>query len=188
MVRDGGQATEVEALGAETVVADLTEPDEVRGAVEGCDAAVFAAGSGGEDVWGVDRDGAVSLVDACEAAGVDRFVMLSAINADAPEESPEALREYLEAKAEADDYLRASDLTYTVVRPGELTNEEGTGRIRTAERLDREDGDVPRADVARTLVVSLDEAATHGTTFELLSGDTSIAEALADPLGERDEP
>ena len=184
MVRDAAQTTEIETLGAEPVVADLTEPGEVREAVDGCDAVVFAAGSGGNDVWGVDRDGAVNAVDAAEEAGADRFVMLSAMNADAPDESPDELGEYLRAKAEADDYLRESGLTHTVVRPGALTNEGGTGRIRTGESLAREGGDIPRVDVARTLVVSLDQPATRGVTFEELSGDTPIKAALADPLGD----
>lgn len=184
MVRAEDQVSDVEDLGIEAVVADLTEDEDVSRAVEGCDAVVFAAGSGGDDVWGVDRDGAVRLIEACESAGVDRFVMLSAMNADAPEESPEALREYLKAKAEADERLRESDLTYTVVRPGALTNEEGTGRIRTGEHVDRDDGDVPRVDVARTLLAALEEEATYGVTFEMLSGDVPIEEAVADPLRE----
>lgn len=80
MVRDPDQTDEVEALGGDPVVADLTE--DVADAVEGCDAIIFAAGSGGEDVYGVDRDGAINLIDAAEAAGVDRFVMLSSMGAD----------------------------------------------------------------------------------------------------------
>ncbi|PSP96374.1 NAD-dependent dehydratase [Halobacteriales archaeon QS_5_70_17] len=147
MVRDGAQIEAVEALGAEAVLADLTE-------------------------------------DVTQAQGAERFVMPSAINADSPEESPEALREYLRAKAEADQYLRESELTYTVVRPGSLTNEEGTGRIRTGADLDRESGDVPRADVAHTLVAALTAESTHGLTFEVLSGDEPVEDALRDPLGD----
>ena len=184
MVRDEGQVDRIEELGAEAVVADLTDEADVERAVEGRDAVIFAAGSGGDDVWGVDRDGAVNLIDAAEDAGVERFVMLSSINADSPEESPEALREYLNAKAEADERLRESDLTYTVVRPGSLTNERGTGRVRTGADLDRTDAEIPREDVARTLVAALPAESTHGKTFEVLSGDDPIAEALEDPLNE----
>lgn len=184
MVRAEDQLSDIEELGIEAVLADLTDPEDVSRAVEGVDAVVFAAGSGGDDVWGVDRDGAVNLIEACESAGVDRFVMLSAMNADSPEDSPEALREYLRAKAEADERLCESDLTYTVVRPGALTNEAGTGRIRTGADIDRKDGDVPRADVARTLLAALEVEATYGVTFEMLSGDVEIADALADPLNE----
>jgi len=182
MVRDEAQQSDIADLGAEPVLADLTE--DVSHAVEGCDAVIFAAGSGGDDVWGVDRDGAVNLVEAAEDEGADRFVMLSSINADSPEESPEALREYLEAKGEADERLRESDLTYTVVRPGALTDDEGTGRIRTGADLDREGDEIPREDVAETLVAALPMESTYGRTFEVLSGDESIETALADPLNE----
>src|SRR6056297_3407865 len=99
MVRKESQASDIESIGAEPVVADLT--GDVSHAVEGVDAVIFAAGSGGEDVWGVDRDGAIGLVDEAESRSVDRFVLLSSINADRPENSPEALREYLRAKGEA---------------------------------------------------------------------------------------
>ncbi|SEW00640.1 SDR family oxidoreductase [Halobacterium jilantaiense] len=180
MVRVESQAADIEELGGEPVVADLTE--DVSHAVEGVDAIVFAAGSGGEDVWGVDRDGATALVDAAEAHGVERFVMLSSINADQPENSPAELREYLRAKGEADEYLRESDLTYTIVRPGPLTNEGGTGRIRTGRSLDRSDVEIPREDVARTLVAALGAASTYGETFELAAGDEPVEDALREPL------
>ncbi|NHN60011.1 MULTISPECIES: SDR family oxidoreductase [Halorussus] len=180
MVRDEAQTTDVEELGAEPVLADLTQ--DVTSAVRGCDAVVFAAGSGGEDVEGVDRDGAINLIEAAEREDADRFVMLSSINADSPEDSPEELRPYLNAKAAADERLRESDLTYTIVRPGALTNEDGTGRIRTGADLDRKDGDIPREDAAETLVAALEMEATYGLTFEVLSGDEPVEDALADPL------
>ncbi|WP_144926597.1 SDR family oxidoreductase [Halorubrum salsamenti] len=180
MIRAESQAQDIEDLGAEPVVADLTA--DVSHAVEGIDAVIFAAGSGGEDVWGVDRDGAINLIDEAVAEGIDRFVMLSSINADRPENSPEALREYLRAKAEADEYLRESDLTDTIIRPGPLTNEGGTERIRTGTDLDRGDVEIPREDVARTLVATLGIESTHGETFELAAGEEPIEEALQEPI------
>ncbi|WP_226041105.1 SDR family oxidoreductase [Natrinema sp. DC36] len=176
MVRDESQTDEMAELGGEPVVADLTE--DVDHAVEGCDAIIFAAGSGGEDVYGVDRDGAINLIDAASEAGIDRFVMLSSMGADDPESGPEALRDYLIAKAEADEYLRNSGLDYTIVRPGELTTDPGTGEIRAGEGLELGDGDIPREDVARTLVAALDFGPLSGETFEILSGDESIEAAL----------
>lgn len=175
MVRKGSQAAEIEALGAEAVVADLTE--DVDSAVRGHDAIVFAAGSGGEDVYGVDRDGAIAMIDAAEEFDADRFVMLSAMNADVPEDSPEELREYLTAKAEADAYLRESSLTYTIVRPGSLTDDPPTGRIAIAQELS-ERGEITRADVARVLFATLDVDETFGQTFEVLDGDVPIETAL----------
>ncbi|GGL52577.1 SDR family oxidoreductase [Halocalculus aciditolerans] len=182
MVHDPKYAADIEALDAEPVVADLTDPVSLPDAVGGCDAVVFAAGSSGADVWGVDCEGAKHLVDAAGDAGADRFVMLSAMNADAPEEGPEELREYLRAKAEADAYLRESDRTDTIVRPGALTDDPGTGRVRTGRDLDRGEGTIPREDVAETLVTALPMASTHGVTFEVLSGDDPIERALDDPV------
>lgn len=174
MVREESQVSEMEAFGVETVVADLTE--DVSHGVSGSDAIIFAAGSGGDDVEGVDRDGAIRMIDEAETQGVDRFVMLSAINADRPEESPEALQPYLEAKLAADEHLQESDLTYTVVRPGELTDDAATGEIEAARRVER--GQVTRADVAHTLVAALDIENTHGKTFEMIEGDEPIENAL----------
>lgn len=182
MIRDEAQASAVRALGADPVVADLT--GAVEHAVEGRDAVVFVAGSGGEDVWGVDRDGAIALVDAAVSHGADRFVMLSSINADAPEQGPDPLEEYLRAKGEADRYLRESPLVHTIVRPGALTNDPGTGLVETGADLGAT-GTIPSADVAEALAVALSEAATHGLSFDLLSGDVPIAEALANPVADR---
>lgn len=180
MVRVESQAPDIRDLGAEPVVADLT--GDVSHTVEEIDAIIFAAGSGGEDVWGVDRDGAITLIDEAVSAGVERFVMLSSINADRPENSPKALREYLRAKGEADEYLQQSNLTYTIVRPGPLTNEGGTKRIKTGTDLDRDAIEIPREDVARTLIATLGAESTYGETFELASGEMSIDEALETPL------
>lgn len=176
MVRSRDQIEDIESLGAEAVLADLTVEEDVERAVEGRDAIVFAAGSGGQNVTGVDRDGAISTIDAAERAGVSRFVMLSAINADSPEDSPDALGEYLEAKAAADDHLRESSLTWTICRPGRLTDDPATGEIEVGPDLDR--GEITRADVARVLRATLDVEATHGETFEVLEGDTPIEAAL----------
>ncbi|WP_323171359.1 SDR family oxidoreductase [Natrialba sp. PRR66] len=177
MVRADDQVKEMEATGAEAVVADLT--DAVDHAVEGCDAVVFAAGSGGDDVYGVDRDGAIRLIDATVEAGIDRFVMLSSMGADDPESGPDPLRNYLIAKAEADTYLRESSLAHTIVRPGELTNEPGTGEVRVGTDFELGDGDIPREDVATVLVAALDHSSLVDETFELLSGEDPIDDALA---------
>ncbi|SDJ87085.1 SDR family oxidoreductase [Natronorubrum texcoconense] len=177
MVRDDDQVAEMESQGAdETVVADLTET--VSHALEGCDSIIFAAGSGGNDVYGVDRDGAINLIETAEEAGVDRFVMLSSMGADDPESGPDALEDYLTAKAEADDYLRESALEDTIVRPGELTNDSGIGTIEVGDDIGLDAGDIPREDVARTLVTALEHDELVGETFEILSGDEPIEEAL----------
>lgn len=184
MVRKEEQLPEMESLGVDAVLADLRNDDDVERAVRGCDAVIFAAGSGGEDVEGVDRDGAVRTIEAAEELDAPRYVMLSAMNADDPGSSPDELRDYLEAKAAADERLRESDLAYTIVRPGALTNDSGAGRIEAAGKLD-ERGEISRDDVAETLIAALERENTRGETFEILAGDDPIEEAL-ESLSERE--
>jgi uncharacterized protein YbjT (DUF2867 family) len=184
LVRKREQTGDVEADGAEPVLVDL-EAEKVEGgvgdAVEGCDAVVFAAGagpgSGAARKETMDYGGAVKLVDAAEGHGVRRYLMLSAMGAADPEAGPEAMRPYLRAKARADEHLQDSTLDYTVIRPGSLTEDEGTGAIEAAEKLGRR-GEIPREDVARTFAAALENENTYHKTFEILAGDTPIREAL----------
>ncbi|MCP2624406.1 NAD(P)H-binding protein [Mycolicibacterium smegmatis] len=186
LIRNPDHTADVKAAGAEPIVLDLEKAtvDEVAGAVRGADAVVFAAGagpgSGAARKQTVDRDAAILLADAAEAAGVDRYVMVSALAADdrsLDESYDEVFRVYMQAKSEADANMRArSGLRTTIVRPGGLTNDAGTGLVRIAESTGR--GTVPREDVARVLVAVLDAPQTAGRTFELISGDTPIADAL----------
>ncbi len=181
MLRDAEQAEPLQRLGAaETVVADLE--GDCSDALSGCDAVVFTAGSGphtGPDkTVDVDRNGAISLIDQAVRAGVERFIIVSSMRADSPETGPEKMRHYFEAKKAADDHLRASGLDYTIVRPGKLTEDAGTGRVDIAKDLNRF-GEVPREDVATVLLATLDAPNTVGQHFELLGGDTPIAQAVA---------
>lgn len=181
VVRNPEHVAELERLGAQAVVLDL-ERDELTDAVRGADAVVFAAGagagSGPERKGTVDLGGAVKLIDACRAEGVARYLMISAMGAPDPSAGSEAMRPYLEAKAEADRRLTASGLDFTIVRPGSLTDEEGTGRIDAAPSLGRR-GEVTRDDVAQTLLAVLGAPNAVGKTFEVLGGQTPVAEAVA---------
>jgi uncharacterized protein YbjT (DUF2867 family) len=185
LVRKEEQTSDIEADGAEPVLVDL-ETEEVEGgigeAVGGCDAIVFAAGagpgSGDERKQTMDYGGAAKLVEAAEGRGVSRYLMLSAMGASDPDEGAEGMRPYLRAKARADERLEESGLDYTIIRPGSLTDEDGTGNIEAAERLGRR-GEIPREDVARTFADALEDENTYHKTFEILSGDTPIQEALA---------
>ncbi|HKY68594.1 MAG TPA: NAD(P)H-binding protein, partial [Acidimicrobiales bacterium] len=145
-------------------------------------AIVFAAGagpgSGAERKQTVDLGGAVALIEAARAAGVDRYVMVSSIGADRPEEGQGPMRSYLQAKADADAALRASDRAWTIVRPVALVDEPGTGRVTVAEHVDHR-GTVTRDDVAAVLAALLVDGAAVGRIIEVASGDTPIAEALA---------
>jgi uncharacterized protein YbjT (DUF2867 family) len=184
LVRKEDQLPDVEADGAEAVLVDLEE-EEVEGAVgeavEGCDAVVFAAGagpgSGAARKETMDYGGAVKLVEAAEKRAARRYLMLSSTGADDPGAREDAMRPYLEAKGRADERLRQSGLDYTIIRPGRLTDEEGTGRIEAAESLGRR-GEISREDVAATFAAALERTNTYGKTFEILAGDTPIEQAL----------
>jgi nucleoside-diphosphate-sugar epimerase len=186
-IRNPDHATDLQAAGAEALVVDLenSSVDEVAAHLEGADAVVFAAGagpgSGAARKETVDRDAAILLADAAEAAKVRRYVMISAIGADA--EAPDdagnpVFVAYLRAKGAADDNVRARNaLNSTIVRPGHLINEPGTGRVTLADDTGR--GDIPRADAAAVLLAVLDTPGTAGQTFEVISGDTPITDAIA---------
>lgn len=180
MVRDRAQIDEMKAIGAtDVVVADLEH--DCSEALAGCDAVVFTAGSGGhtppEKTEDVDRNGAIAIIDQAVASGVRRFVMVSSMNADTPERGPENMQHYFRAKGAADNHLRATDLEYTIVRPGRLTEDEPTGQVDIAKELGRY-GEIPRDDVARVLLMTLDSPNTIGRHFEVLSGKTPIEKAL----------
>ena len=178
LIRNPDHAADLEAAGAEAVVCDLEAEDDVSGCVQGADALVFAAGagpgSGAERKQTMDLGGAVKLIDAARAQGISRYVMVSSVGADHPDQASGPMRPYLEAKAEADRRLRESGLDYTIVRPGSLTDEPGTGRV----RIGGERGSISRDDVAATLLAVL--AADHavGKAFDLFGGETPIEEAV----------
>jgi nucleoside-diphosphate-sugar epimerase len=184
-IRNPAQAADLEAVGAEPLVLDLERAsvDEVAKHLEGADAVVFAAGagpgSGAARKETVDRDAAILLADAAEAAKVGRYLMVSSTGADAnaPEGQDPVFTAYLRAKGAADDNVRArAALRSTIVRPGHLTNDPGTGRVQIADQTLR--GSIPREDVAAVLLAVFDNPGTAGKTFQLISGDTPIVDAV----------
>jgi uncharacterized protein YbjT (DUF2867 family) len=186
-IRNPAHAADLQAAGAEASVVDLENAsvDEVASHLAGADAVVFAAGagpgSGAARKESVDRDAAVLLADAAEKAKVQRYVMISSMGADA--EAPDDVGDpvfvaYLRAKGAADDNVRArTALDSTIVRPGLLTDDRGTGKVTIA--ADTGHGSIPREDVAAVLLAVLDTPGTAGRTFEVISGDTPIADAVA---------
>ncbi|WP_422744866.1 NAD(P)H-binding protein [Mycobacterium sp. WMMD1722] len=187
LIRNPDHTADLAEAGADAIVVDLenSSVDEVAKHLDGCDAVVFAAGagagSGAERKQTLDRDGAILLADAAEAAGVRRYVIVSSMgaDADAPDDAADdpVMVTYLRAKGAADDDIRRrGGLDATIVRPGMLTDDPGTGRVRIAEKTGRDS--IPRADVAAVLVAVLDAPQTAGRTFEVVSGEQEIAEAL----------
>ncbi|MGE6612846.1 SDR family oxidoreductase [Peribacillus sp. NPDC076916] len=181
MVRKEEQSKHLEKNGIESALVSLTgSVDEISNAAKGCDAIVFTAGSGGstgaDQTLLIDLDGAVKTIEAAENLGINRFIMVSAFQANNRENWNEAIKPYYVAKHYADRALLQSDLNYTIIKPGGLVNEPGTGKVAAAEELER--GQIAREDVARTIFASLTEENTYKRSFDLISGDTAIAEAL----------
>jgi uncharacterized protein YbjT (DUF2867 family) len=176
LIRNPDHADDIREAGGEPVVCDLEEADDalVATAVRGADAVVFAAGagpgSGAQRKGTMDLGGAVKLIAAAKASDIRRYVMVSSINADPNHPGDDTFSVYLRAKGEADAELAASGLDYTIVRPGPLTNDPGTGRV----ALDAGRGDVTRDDVAAVLAAVIHEPGTIGRTFDLSGGDTPI--------------
>ena len=180
LIRNPDHARDLEEVGAEAVVCDIEALDDISECCEGADAVVFAAGagpgSGPERKRTVDYAGAVKLIEAAKKNGIDRYVIVSAISVDRPEEWSDQMRPYYEAKRDADQALLESGLSYTIVRPGGLTDDPGTGLVKVGTDLER--GEIPREDVAATLFAVLETPSAIGKTFELVSGDTPIEEAV----------
>jgi uncharacterized protein YbjT (DUF2867 family) len=176
LIRNPEHVSDLAAVGAEAVLCDMESLDDLSGCCAGADAVVFAAGagpgSGPERKQTVDYGAAVKLMDA----GVGRYVIVSAISAGRPDEWSEQMRPYYEAKAEADRRLEESGLDHTIVRPGGLTDDPGTGLVTVGTDLER--GAIPRDDVAAVLLAVLETPSSIGKTFELVSGDTPVDEAV----------
>lgn len=181
LIRRPEQAAELEAVGAIPVLGDLEADPSLDAYVKGSDAVVFAAGagpgSGAARKATVDLGGAVKLADAARAVGVRRYVMISSIGADRPDAATGPMAPYLQAKADADRYLIDSGLDYTIIRPGSLTDDPGTGRVRLTTELGGRAA-VTRDDVAAVLAETLRTPSTAGVVAELFNGDAPVDEAV----------
>jgi len=175
----------LEDLGATMRLLDIEgdDADAFGAAFEGCEAVVFAAGGGPdgniERKRTVDLEGSLKSIEGARAAGISRFVQVSAIDVDEPlpEDTAPVWRAYVEAKRDADSALRDSELDWTIIRPGRLTDDPATGLVAIGADVPR--SDVTRADVAAVLAEVLAEPATIGRQWNLVGGDTPVAEAVA---------
>ena len=184
IIRNPAHRNDLLADGGDPIVCDLesASDDDIDAAVSAADAIVFAAGagpgSGAERKLTVDYGAAKRLVDAALRTGVDRYVMISAMGVDSPpDDEDDVFAIYLRAKARAEDELRAADVDHTIVRPGGLSDDDGTGRVRINRHLPP--GQVTRDDVAQVLAAVLHEPGTTRRTFEVLGGETPVPEAVA---------
>ncbi len=187
LIRNPDHATDVRGQGASPVVCDLERAtvEEIAGAIEGADAAVFAAGagpgSGAPRKLTMDRDGAIKLLEAAIAVGVPRYVIISSIGAENPPRDDDVFSVYLRAKAEADEAVRASDRDWTIVRPGRLTDEPARGRVRLDSAPFR--GQISRDDVGAVLARLLQDSRASRRLLYVNGGEEPIDQALDLVLG-----
>ncbi|MFB7113007.1 SDR family oxidoreductase [Streptomyces sp. NPDC056190] len=188
IVRRAEQSEDLRAVGAEPVVLDLESAsvEEVAQLLRGADATVFAAGagpgSGAARKDTVDKGAAVLFADAAVRAGVRRHLVVSSMGADAAHKGDEVFDVYLRAKGEADDHVRRQEaLDWTILRPGSLTNDAGTGQVRLEAHTGR--GMIPRDDVAAVLAELVETPATAGLTLELVSGSAPVSVAVKSVAG-----
>jgi uncharacterized protein YbjT (DUF2867 family) len=181
LIRNPDHVGDVEAAGGEPVICDMEAEDDLSTHVAGGDAIVFAAGagpgSGPDRKRTVDYGAAVKLIDAARKAGITRYVMVSSIGAHDPSSGGEQMQPYLQAKHDADQALMESGLAYTIVRPGSLSDDPGTGNVTVTTEMSTR-GPIPRDDVAAVLAAVLADNSLSGKTFVVVGGDTPIDEAL----------
>lgn len=181
LVRKEKQLAVLNKQGIDARLIDLSaQVDEIAKALVGIDAVVFSAGSGGDTdgdmTLRIDLDGAVKAMEAAELAGAKRFIMVSALQAHNREFWHPDLVPYYAAKHYADRELLRSNLDYTIIRPGLLTNNASTGNIHAKGQIT--EGEIPREDVAKVIVTAIDKPNTIGKAFDMVSGDTPIEQAI----------
>jgi len=184
LVRTEAYRAELEALGAEVGILDIERDgaDDFATAFAGADAVVFAAGAGPDGNVDrkrtVDYEGSLKSAQGARGAGVARFVQVSAIGVDEPvgPDASEVWKAYVIAKRDADVALRATELDWTIIRPGRLVDDPATGAVSLGPDVSR--GDVTRADVAAVLAEVLGRPETYGRQWNLVNGDTPIPDAV----------
>lgn len=183
MVRNEEQLAYFEDQGVKAVIGDLERgADRIAQAALGCTAMVFTAGSGphtGPDkTLLVDLDGAVKSMEAARTIGMKRYVMVSSFDTtrEAIQESSRDFAPYVVAKHYADDWLRKGKLDWTIVHPGLLTNDSGSGKVKVGTHVGRDE--VPREDVAKVLLACLENESTIGKEFQVVRGDVDVTEAI----------
>lgn len=200
VIRKSDQADAVRARGAEPFVADIEQPDTELGEVlQGVDLVIWSAGAGGGDperTRAVDRDAAIRMMEACTQHGIRDFLMVSykGARSDHGVDPGDSFWHYAEAKAAADERLRASDLDWVIAAPTTLTLESGTGTIAAditvpdatgldpAVRLDSGGAPITREDVAHlvaALVEPMVQGRLHHVTISATGGEQPIDEVVA---------
>ncbi|MEQ5809009.1 SDR family oxidoreductase [Alteromonas sp. NFXS44] len=183
MHRKPEQSDSLTGLGGRPCLLSITDAsvDSLATAMKGADTVVFSAGAGGASVEltnAVDGEGLEKSVDAAQAAGVKRFILVSAFpDAGRGKHISETFENYMRVKRLADVYLAQSKLDWVILRPGTLTLEEGTGKVNAGLAIKY--GDISRDDVAETLLAIIENEGISRKIIELTEGETPVREAIA---------
>lgn len=183
LVRNPDHASDLPGAAIRLLDIESASAEDFAAVFTDCDAVVFAAGGGPdgkiERKRTVDLEGSLKSIEAAKKLGIRRFVQISAmgVDSDPGADAGEVWKAYVRAKRDADTALRDSGLHWTIIRPGALTDDDATGRVTVGETVDR--SEIPRADVAAVIAAVLADDSTIGKQFEVISGDTPIAEALS---------
>jgi len=184
LVRNEDYRQDLDSMGAIVGILDIerSSAEDFAAAFAGSDAVVFAAGGGPDGNISrkktVDLEGSLKSIAGAQLAGIRRFVQISAMSVDKPiaADAGDVWAAYVEAKRDADVALRASDLDWTIIRPGALSDEDPTGQIALSGEVGR--AQIPRADVAALLAAVIADDRTIGKQWEAVSGDTAISDAI----------
>lgn len=173
--------------GAEAALIDLdtSDFDAIVYALKGADAVVFAAGSAAGESSEIDRKGVLRTVRAAEKAGVKRYLAISAIGAStglSTRSMSDEMQDYYKQKRAAGKHITGSDLDWTIIEPGGLTDAKGTGKVTLSEDA-IDEADIPRADVAAVTIACLEQPKTIGHVYQLTAGKTAIKAALKKVVG-----
>lgn len=183
-VRKEEQLEDFQSKGVNARLGDLEDTiEEIADKMDDIDAIVFTAGSGGstgaDKTLLIDLDGAVKVMEAAKEKGIDRFLMVSAFGAENRKRWSEELKSYYVAKHFADEWLKTTDLNYTIIRPTMLTNDDSIGKVLIKNKIiDPDVTTIPRIDVAKVLLASLGNEKTYQQSFDLTTADTKINQAL----------
>ncbi|MBO6536933.1 MAG: SDR family oxidoreductase [Balneolaceae bacterium] len=184
MLRKEDQQPKFSGMGVESIVADLSQSvDALAEIMTDFDGVVFTAGSGGSTGYDktleIDLDGAVKVMEAAEKSDSKRFIMVSVAGADDRESwNSSPIKPYMIAKHYADRVLKNTELEYTIIRPGSLTDDEGSGKI-TSDLSKASNRSIPREDVATAVTLSIVNNLAIRKSVEMVSGDTLIEEVLS---------
>ena len=180
LVRDSKKLSDINSDNLTVVEQDLEGNFEQ--AFDDCDQVIFAAGSGGstgdDKTLLIDLWAATKAVIYAEKKNIKHFILVSSIGADDPDAIESDLKPYLVAKHMADNHLINSNLNYTIVRPGTLTNDKASMLITTERPEDLGEAKISRENVANALFVLASNPNSQPRIFELFDGDkpvTSVA-------------